>query len=234
MIAAQRAVARWTDFPVSVEPRPLVLLHGPVQIERGFSSGSAKVAFGLGQVEADEGIPAEVLRSLRVPRVWTPNPPDARLRVSAAVRGEVDFATDRGVQALPAWRVDAVDALRPIWVLTERLQSRCWAPPAPVSAEPLGPHILSSGTIGPDGRDVVVTFVGGKEQLFRYDVEVVQAPTAVSVVPLRRPTDALSAGAFVTLEGHARTVAVRLEGPLGARVLVNLDGTPVPVTPASL
>ncbi|MGC8513852.1 MAG: hypothetical protein ACP5P1_12590 [Acidimicrobiales bacterium] len=192
------------------------------------------MAFGLGQVDADPGIPDEVLQSLRVPQVWTPNPPDARLRVSAAVRGEVDFATDRGDQALPAWRVDVVDALGPIWVLTERLQSRCWGPPAPVSAERLGPHMLSSATTGPDGRDLVVTFVGGREQLFRYNVEVVQTPTAVSVVPLRRPTDALPAGAFVTLEGHARTVAVRLEEPLGGRVLVNLDGAPVPVTPASL
>jgi hypothetical protein len=78
-----------------------------------------------------------------------------------------------------------------------------------------------------------VTFVGGREQFFRYDVGVVETLTAASVVPLTRPTEALAAGAMVTLEGHARTVEVRLEEPLGKRVIVNLDGTAVPVTPAS-
>lgn len=231
--AARLAAERWNDFPVNSDPRPLLLPQGPVRVEKGFSSGAAKIAFGLGRVDADAGVADEVLRSLRVPRVRMQHPPPGLLRLIAAVRDEVDFVTDRGAQLLPEWRVTAEEALGPIWVLTEELQSRCWSPPPSVTGERLGPHILPSATIGPDGQDLVVTFVGGSKRLFHYDAEVIQTPTAVTVAPLQHPTGALPAGTPVTLEGHRRTLVVRLDDSLGGRVLVNLDGTPVPLNQGS-
>jgi hypothetical protein len=85
-----------------------------------------------------------------------------------------------------------------------------------------------------------VAFIGGGERLFRYDAEVIETAVAVCVVPLRRMTEhfaqEVAAGAAahrrmaVTAVGYPRTVHVSLAEPLGGRVLVNLDGTPVSVT----
>jgi hypothetical protein len=83
--------------------------------------------------------------------------------------------------------------------------------------------------VGPDQRSLNVTFVGGREDLFRYDAEVLEAATAVTVVPLQRLTRKLPSGSAITLEGHPREVRVVLREALGGRVLVNLDGSPIPV-----
>jgi hypothetical protein len=90
--------------------------------------------------------------------------------------------------------------------------------------------MLRSGTVGADGRELAVQFIGGSERLFRYDAEVMETPAAVGVVPLPRMTVRLGPGTAITAEGHLRNVGVTLAERLGGRVLVNLDGTPVPVT----
>jgi hypothetical protein len=91
--------------------------------------------------------------------------------------------------------------------------------------------MLRSGTVGADGRELAVEFTGGSQRLFRYDAEVVDTPAAVCVVPLPRMTARLAPRTAITAEGHLRKVRVTLAEPLGGRVLVNLDETPVPVTP---
>jgi hypothetical protein len=58
-----------------------------------------------------------------------------------------------------------------------------------------------------------VAFVGGSKRLFRYDAEVLETPTAVSVAALERMIEELPAGQMVTLEGHQRTVEIRLVEP---------------------
>jgi len=229
--AAWRAVAGWADFPASAGPRPLVLLHGPVRVDRGFATGDAKLAFLLGVVEAEAGVAEEAVQSLRRQASGTGPRPRAPLRVSAAERSEAEFATDRGYRRLPAWKLDAADMLGPIWVLTGEAQSRCWSPSKVASQERFGPHLLRSGSIGADSRELAVEFTGGSEHLFRYDAEVIETPTAVCVVPLPRMTVRLAPGRAATTEGHPRKVRVTLTERLGGRVLVNLDGTPVSVAP---
>jgi hypothetical protein len=103
-----------------------------------------------------------------------------------------------------------------------------------------GPRLLRSGVTAPESRELAVAFTGGGERLFRYDAEVIETAVAVCVVPLRRMTEhfaqeaAVAAAAHrrmaVAAVGYPRTVHVPLAEPLGGRVLVNLDGTPVPVT----
>lgn len=227
---AHAAVARWAEFPADVDPRPFVLLHGPVRSEKGFATREAKAAFLCGQIGVDPGVPAEVTGFLRVPRAHIGSPRRGRLQLTAAMLAETYFATDRGDQLFPAWRVDAVDALGPIWVLTSEVQSRCWSRLGALDGEWFGPHVLSSATVGSDGRELTVTFIGGRERLFRYDVVVVESPAAVSIAPLERATEELPHGQFYTFEGHSRTVKIRLAAPLGGRVIANLDGTPVPVS----
>jgi hypothetical protein len=116
-------------------------------------------------------------------------------------------------------------------VLTGEAQARCWSPSSQASQERTGPHLLRSGTVGADGRELAVEFTGGGERLFRYDAEGIETPAAVCVVPLQRMTVRLAPGTAITAEGHLRKVCVTLAGRLGGRVLVNLDGTPVAVTP---
>jgi hypothetical protein len=228
--AAWRAVGDWADFPAGGGPRPLVLLDGPVRVDRGFATGDAKLAFLLGVVEAEAGVAEEAVQTLRRPASGKGPRPRGPLRVSAAERSEADFATDRGSQRLPAWKLEAVDALGPIWVLTGVEQARCWLPSKGAGQEGTGPHLLRSGSIGAESHELVVEFIGGSERLFRYDVEVLETPTAVCVVPLPRMNVRLAPNRMITAEGHPRKVRVTLSQHLGGRVLVNLDGTPVSVT----
>jgi len=228
--SARRAVAGWAEFPVGADPRPLVLLDGPVRGE-GFATGDAKLAFLRGAVEAEAGVPEDAVRPLRRPADGTGPQPRGLLRVVAAERSEAEFATDRGRQRLPAWSLEAADTLGPIWVLSGEVRARCWSPPEPVSQARIGPHWLRSGAIGADGRELTVEFAGGSERLFGYDPEVMETPAAVCVVPLPRMIVRLAPGTAITAEGHLRKVRVTLAERLGGRVLVNLDGTAVPVTP---
>lgn len=229
LLAAKQAVARWAGFPAGAEPRPVVLLDAMVRVDGGFATGDAKLGFLRGAVEAAAGVPEAPMRLLRVPHADVRHPGRATLRVTAATRADAEFATDRGAQRLPAWRVEALDALGPIWVLTEEAQARCWSPPEVPGRARIGPHVLMSATVGPEGRELTVAFTGGRADLFRYETETVESAAAVSVVPRARMTRQLPPGTAITLEGHRREVRVMLAEELGGRVLVNLDGTPVSV-----
>jgi hypothetical protein len=229
--AASQAVERWARFPVDSDPRPIVLLHSATRPEAGFATGDAKMAFLRGYVEVDDDVPEEPIRLMRSSQMAGGRLPRRALHVTAATLAVADFATDRGLQTLPAWRVDAADTLGPIWVLTQDTFRRCWWPRALRDDEQSGPHLLAKGTPDPDGQALRVEFVGGSEALFYYDVEIIETSTAVTVVPLRRLIRKLPPGTSIKLDGHIREVHVRLTRPLGGRVLVNLDGAPVAVTP---
>lgn len=166
--AGRRAVARWAGYPVHADPRPLVLLSGPVRADAGFATGDAKAAFLQGAVEAADTAAEEAVRLMVAPQVRTGGRLRVPLLVTAAERSETDFATDRGPRRLPAWRVAAVDALGPIWVLIPEVLSDCWSPPDMPGGEPAGPPIVSSATVGPDHCQLV----GGSDDLFRYDADV--------------------------------------------------------------
>ncbi len=228
--SGRRAMTRWVGFPVHADPRPLVLLSGPVRVDAGFATGDAKIAFLQGAVEAADMVAEEAVRPLRTPAVRMGRQPRVPLRVTAAVRSETEFATDRGPRLRAAWRVVAIDTLGPIWVLSREVLSHCWSPPEMPGEGPAGPHMLSTGRVGPDRCQLVVGFVGGSDDLYRYDAEVVESATAVCVVSLGRLTGEFPAGTMIPAIGHPRQIVVTLAEPLGGRVLVNLDGSPVSVT----
>lgn len=87
--AARRALPRWADFPAGADPRPLVLLTGPVRVTSGFATGDAKLAFLQGAVEAAAGVPQDAVRMLRRPADGTGPRPRGQLpgRCCRAVRG---------------------------------------------------------------------------------------------------------------------------------------------------
>lgn len=229
--AGERAVKRWDDFPYNAVPRPMVLLDSPARVDGSFATGDAKLAFLSGVVAAARSVPDEPVRLLRQQHPPGARLPSTPLKITRAVLAEAPFATDRGEQVCAAWRVEAAGTNGFIWVLTEQARGRCWAPPA--SAERLGPRVLDSAVVDTDGRGLTVVLVGGPASLFDYDAEVVESATAVTAIPMRHTIRRLPPRTFITAVGHTRTVHARLQHPLDGRVLVNLDGTPVGVRPAS-
>jgi hypothetical protein len=159
LAAAADAFGAWADFPFDSVPRPVVLTGEMIQVERGFATGEAKFAFLQGEIEADETVPAEPVRTLRRERQLTGEPARSRLLLTRAVIDETQFATDRGPLVLPAWKVEAADTLGPIWVLTDQARQRRWNPPPPVTAE-RGSHTLDHATIDADGTTLTCTSPG--------------------------------------------------------------------------
>src|SRR5579863_4908525 len=89
---ARWALERWSGFPVTTEPRPLVLVGSETQMDEGFRSGAAKLAFLAGAVDGDASVPLGVLALLRTRDVKgaTDLAKGARLMVGDAHLSETD------------------------------------------------------------------------------------------------------------------------------------------------
>lgn len=221
---ARWAVARWAGFPVTQDPRPLVMVGLDQWSEGGFRSGDAKLAFIYGQTEADVVLPEAVLAALRSRPHRGPPPRSAGvpLVITAGHRCEAEFRTDRGRRVLHAWRLEADDANGPIWLLDPELAAQAWAPPHPAPSDG-GSHRSIGATLHPDGRTLTFRFVGADPSFEEYPrAEVVESAQAVAVVPMARDIGSPGLRFFV---GHRREVEVQLAQPLNTRVLVDLDGS---------
>ena len=227
---AQRALFRWSSFPVA-DPRPIVLVYGPVLVTAGFNTSDAKDALHYGLVSANNSVADEPLRTIRANSAHRADQrrPLHDLKVVSATLSRTSFATDRGPTVLSAWELVALDALGPIWVLADSTLERCWAAPVVPEGEQQGWHLLNSATIGPDDRELTVVFTGGPPGLFDYEAAVLESDCAVTVLPLPRPIVEYPDGTAFSPVGIFRQVSATLSQPLGNRVLVNNDGSPVPV-----
>jgi hypothetical protein len=222
---ARWAVRRWSRFPITEKPRPLVLIGARVRAEGGFATGQAELAFVEGRLEAQASVPEGVLEALRQhgPR-HSPRAGPA-LVITDAQLAESEFLTDRGPQRLPAWRLTAEHALGPIWVLDHGVTA--WQP-APDAGGP-APDLQAPGQdpgacveVFSDGRTLVAHWLGGSPVFERYEkAEVIESPHAFAVVPLGE--DIGPPGAR-TLAGHIHHVPAMLRHPLGDRVYVDLHG----------
>jgi hypothetical protein len=222
---ARGTLARWSGFPVRELPRPPVLTEPAVSFGGGFSSSTAKRDFQHGPIEAEPGVPRQALQAL-ADRRW-PGTADTRavgrpLRVLAAQKDTAIFATDRGPRRLPIWRIEIDGAEKPLQVLDPAIRHYGPGPPGDDEA-----HLpAASARLGRDGRDVTFAFIGDPEQYAHYpQAAVLHTETAVTVVPV-----AVDTGHLVrTTHAQWRQVTVRLDAPLGARVLVAYrTGCPVP------
>ncbi|HET9718748.1 MAG TPA: hypothetical protein VFP55_01590 [Solirubrobacteraceae bacterium] len=223
---AQRALARWSEFPVDRLPRPLVLVSPRVFSERGFASGAAKRAFLHGHLEIRTRVPDEVLGQLLAGATPDPEPgPLEPLVITAATSASTRFATDRGERELPAWRLESPAALGPIWVLDPEVQPAEWRPPSPTpgSDQPGGPPFNQMfAELAPDELTVTLHFIGGNPAFVRYPrAEVTESRQAVALIEIKED---FGPDGPRTAEGYERVVTGRLQAPLGARVLVDLHG----------
>jgi hypothetical protein len=228
---AQAAVDRWRGFPVTAEPRPTVLVGPATRPEGGFVDAPSKMAYAAGAVEGADGVPEEPLRILRTLGSCAPDRRRAPMLVTGGERAEAPFWTDRGRRLFSAWRLEAVGARGPLWVMDGAALGSCWFPPPLEPGAPMGPHDALGATLAPDGVTLGLRFVGGRPAVtVSYVARPLETTAAVCVIADGVPNPDLPPGAVVPAVGMGREVTVHLSRPLGNRVLVGLDGSPVVVT----
>ncbi len=231
---ARWALRRWETFPVDLRPRSLVLAGPLTRVERGFRSGAAKLAFLHGDIEAVVPLPDGLLEMFHTSEAGLKAMPGKRawqspLLITRASPGQAEFATDRGRREFPAWQLGGPDVDGTLWVLDPAVASRRWEPPDPAPQKPFGglPHRVASAAIEDDGLTVHFTFVGSPPSLTEYPAaEAVETGQAIVILPVERD---IGPPGIRAAPGCYRTVTARLGRPLGGRVLVDLDASPVVV-----
>jgi hypothetical protein len=237
------ALAKWRSFPVTADPRPLILTNGGViDPATGFLTGEAKMAYMAANFELATAVPVAPAASAGYPIVsaqtaldrlraaGSSEPATRPLRIVKISLLQATFGTDRGPQALPAWRFQLDQVTDPVQVLAVDSQ-QLWR--ATVWGSTGMDHRAS---LSGNGRSLDVSFYGtppgpspcGAD----YTADVAESRTAVVVTPrqIRPPPQGNASPQACTAIAAQRTVTVRLAAPLGARVLLTADGSPIPVT----
>jgi hypothetical protein len=241
----QAALATWRSFPVETTPRPLVLTGGRIlDPQTGFVTGEQKLAYIEGQFTLDTELPAApssfggypivpaaaALDQLRHAPGTNGSSTAQPLRIVGATLGKAMFGTDRGPLSLPAWRFSLEGVSGAAQVLA--VPPEVFWPPKP---QPLGSPEVA--TIAADGMSVTYSFYGSQSTPgpcgADYVGKVAESPTAavISVRDVRpKPAASNSTSLVCTTMAERRSVTVRLAAPLGARVLLTAQGTPISVT----
>jgi len=243
----QTALAGWQAFPVTSTPRPLVLTDGNVlNPPTGFATGDQKLAYVDGQFTLATTLPTGPATAAGYPLVSAKAALDQLrhapgtnsrsaappLRVTEATLTSASFGTDRGPRLLPAWRFTLTGVPGAVQVLAVTPE-RLW-PPKPL---PLGS--MDQASITADGQTVTYTFFGGPAGPppcgSDYTGKATESRTAavlsVQVVTPHANTSPSQGQGQVACPaiGAQRTVTVRLAAPLGDRVLLTAQGTPISV-----
>jgi len=211
----ESAAARWREFPVAAQPRPIVLTGPPA----GFGAlltEEATVAIEAGLLGADASLPPDAVDALRRAGLLRGDRADSAVRVTTALASSMGFSTDRGGRQLPSWLLSISGVDGTSYVMDADSQALTY-PSEPITAthRPGGYARLLG-----DGLTVRVDFAPPwqtKDTDPTSDaVEVLETDAAVAFAP---GTDAES-GIGLTF---------RLSAPLGARVLCEADGAPLVV-----
>jgi hypothetical protein len=227
----RRGLEAWAAFPADRDPRPVVLLDTiPAVRPSGiFPDEQKKQAFLHGAVKAVPGFPPPVLQALRSQRNDDYDGPP--LLVTDATLTSAQYETDRGPRVLPTWVVQAQDVFHPIRVLDPALRSsgQVWEPSGRKRISGCRPQVV----LGADGRTLIMMFIGSPHAYSDSSpVPILEQRSAVALAFRERlkprPTG------FYTLQGVLREVTAVLERPLGNRVLLDITGAPVIVTPEHL
>src|ERR1700688_283445 len=228
---ASWALERWAEFPVGADPRPWVFTGPVVRPDGGFRTGEAKLSFLRGDVTATFPIPRDVLGLVRQNGAHVGGRTQSLpLVITGASRSEADFLTDRGEVPFPAWGLEADEVNGRIWVIDPRVVARQWKPTEPEQPSPPfsgGLHRSFRSTLEYDGQTLHFEFTGGAPEHVEYpDAVVIESDQAVAVIPI---VNDIGPPGPQRARGYRREVVVRLREMLGARVLVNLDASPVVV-----
>lgn len=225
MTAELHAAAEpWRDFPAHGTSRPLVLVGPWLFGFSGFEDADSAEAFNTGRLLLAPDVPGGSLFATAGDEPAVAVVTNPALRLVRSKRVTHYFWTDRGVRPLPAWAcvtrgagsvhfpaaVVSGDAWRAATWLAPGCRWGVWATAA-----------------SPDRLTLQYRFEGERDDWADYPrCQVLQTPSAVVVAPVR----VQSAEPHSRPTGTFRTVDLRLDEPLGGRVLVNDRGRQVPVT----
>jgi hypothetical protein len=211
---ARQALARWEEFPVHREPRPIVLTRmGVPRLDRLAADAQFRALFDGPGVAEPELPPAIAPAAIKYCSDVQTGAPRALARI---IRANGPFCTDRGLRELPAWMMYPADRRWPFIALDpdfERLMT--WSPPGlRVSGD-------EESALAYDGRTLTYRFTGTPRPYADFpDAVVFETDTAVLVDPVEVPLDEPDSVRLDYIE--EREVVVRLAAPLGNRVLIGI------------
>lgn len=216
----REALAKWADFPVAREPRPVVLTSmSALELDRLKNDAAWRTVFG-GPGVSEAELPSELRPELSHYYRDLGEVPEPLPRI---VRALGPFATDRGFQQLPAWMMYP-DARRwPFIALDPEFRRRMTWRPESIGDDAATEESVLSG----DGRTLTYRFMGTPAVYAAYPhAEVFETDTAVLVDPVEVALDSPYGARFAYAE--EREVVVRLDAPLGNRVLISLPRNVAP------
>lgn len=150
------------------------------------------------------------------------------LLLADAVLGSFRYETDRGERVLPTWEVHAQGVFHPIQVLDPAAISsgQVWEPPGRKRITGQRPTVI----LGADGRTLTMSFTGSPYADSDQDpARTLESGNAVALVFTERMKPRRSG--WYTAHGVRREVTAVLPSPLANRVLLDIKGGPVIVTP---
>lgn len=210
---------RWAAFPAAAIPRPVVLLQERLRLEGGFVDGPSKEAWGEGAIDADLPMPPALIACLPARRG---GPAEVTLHITGVTAMASKFLCDRGPRRLPAYRLTVTGLQGSCVVLDPEVE--CWWP---VDDKEERPGRGGTASVGEDGLTIALPASGGVLTEFHraifqeHDTYVVgRAITTERDVPT---------GTAIPLVRITRPVNGRLGSPLDGRVLINMNGQPLPV-----
>lgn len=211
---ARMALARWDDFPVDRDPRPIVLTAATPQWHDRVAAELRTSAFDGPAVPERELTPEQLRLALDYCRDVNTGEPGPLGRI---VQAPVPFTTDRGERLLPAWFMLPDNRRWPLVMLDREFErSSIWHPPGQGA-----PQSTEVSSLAPDGHTLTYRFLGQPCGVADYPTAVVtESETAVHVEAIERwlaPPDSVWPA---VVEEHS--LVVRLAAPLGNRVLIDL------------
>ena len=243
------ALAKWTDFPVNANPRPIIWFGGIAEKigEGQFNSNDAKVAWLCHKFVLASGVqltstgssPASVRWTSGVGAAYprTIGSKDAFAQVMARPGGDSTmcgssrpFTITTASLGTGDFSTDRGEAAMTAWVFDiPEINSSIAYPALDPSVYWGGKATTSDGQgigarVSADGKTLTIALTGGPERGacgIDYTAAAAESSTAVAVAIKAYPHDTT---AVCDLVGYARTVTVVLNAPLGARVLLDEHG----------
>lgn len=214
------ALAAWADFPVTAQPRPLVLtppFGGRVNDPAGGFTATdirhaddMKTAYGQGSIQAPPSLPespktsddypiisaSQALQILKTPTSSGAAVPVPPLQVTSVSLGVSEFATDRGRIRLPAWLFSFRDVADPAAVLAVAPPDLYLHPDTDFQAS--GVTWAMSAEVSSSRHTITAHFAGSAAGsgpcTANYALEIATSATAIAVEVIQVAPAAGSAG----------------------------------------
>lgn len=250
-VAAREALALWSGFPASANPRPIVVLGEGSVLDPalGFPNSADKIAWIAARFtlatplptasSTSDGYPvisaSAAYRRLRSMGGEQKYPVTTSLSVDKVSLGQDVFDTDRGAMTLPAWQFELAGVTRPGAVLAVAASEIYTAPALRKLTSGVGDSEDESATVSKNGKRLYISFIGapagGKPCDASYAATAIGDDNAIALIITA--VNAPPPGSTIcSAVGYRRTAVAQLTHPLAGRVLIaNTDGAAIPVTP---